>query len=483
MSTYDLILRGGTLVTAEGPQDADLAVEDGRIAAIGPDLEGGAREEIDASGLHVFPGAIDAHAHFSEPGRTHWEGFETGSRSLAAGGMTSYVEMPLNAYPPTCDGESFDLKLEAAKNSSLLDFALWGGIQPDNFDQLEILAERGVAGFKAFMTPATEDFKNVDDVTLYEAMAEAARLGLPVLVHAESPQITGRLTQRALAQVRISARDYSESRPIIAELEAISRALLFAEETGCTLHIVHVSFGRGVDLVNAARARGVDVSCETCAHYLVLTEDDLETMGAVAKCAPPLRSREEQEALWERILDGNLPMVTSDHSPCPPYMKAGDDFHRAWGGISGCQSLMNVMLDEGHHERGLPLEQVATLLSGNVAERFAFPAKGRLEVGADADLALVDLDSSFTLRSENLFYRHKISPYVGRTFRGSVVRTIVRGTTVFRDGKVVSAPVGQLIKPRRRAAATLGVGAEHAGQPPRTSGIGGVDVQQAGEPN
>ena len=242
-----------------------------------------------------------------------------------------------------------------------------------------------------------------------------------------------------------------------------------------------MSFGRGVDLVNAARARGVDASCETCAHYLVLTEDDLETMGAVAKCAPPLRSRQEQEALWERILDANIPMVTSDHSPCPPYMKAGDDFHRAWGGISGCQSLLNVMLDEGHHERDLPLERVAALLSGNVADRFRFSGKGRLEVGAAADLALVDLDSSFTLRAEDLFYRHKMSPFVGRTFRGSVVRTVVRGTTVFRDGQVVSEPVGRFVKTRRRAAATLGVSAEQAGQPPRTSGAG--DVQQAGEPN
>lgn len=483
MSTYDLIVRGGTLVTTEGPQEADLAVEDGRIAEISPDLEGTAREEADARGLHVFPGAIDAHAHFNEPGRTHWEGFATGSRSLAAGGMTAYVEMPLNAYPPTCDGESFDLKLQAAKNSSLVDFALWGGIQPDNLDRLEVLAERGVAGFKAFMTPATEDFRNVDDVTLYEAMSEAARLGLPVLVHAESPQITGRLTQRALAQLRTSARDYSGSRPPIAELEAISRALLFAEETGCTLHIVHVSFGRGVDLVNAARDRGVDVSCETCAHYLVLAENDLETMGAVAKCAPPLRSRDEQEALWERILDDRLPMVTSDHSPCPPEMKAGDDFHRAWGGISGCQSLLNVVLDEGHHERGLPLEQVSALLSENVAERFGFQEKGRLEVGADADLALVDLDSSFTLRAEDLFYRHKMSPFVGRTFRGNVVRTIVRGTTVFLDGQIVSEPIGQLIKPSRRTAATLDVGTGQVEQPPRTSGTGGVDAQQAGEPN
>ena len=460
MSAYDLMVRGGTLVTTDGLSEADFAVEDGRIAAIAPELEGTGKEVVDARGLHVFPGAIDAHVHFSEPGRTHWEGFATGSQSLAAGGMTAYVEMPLNAYPPTCDAESFDLKLDAAKDSSLVDFALWGGIQPDNVDQLEELAECGVAGFKAFMTPATEDFRNVDDVTLYEAMAEAARLGLPVLVHAESPQITGRLTQRALAEVRTSARDYSESRPPIAELEAISRAVLFAEETGCTLHVVHVSIGRGVDLVNAARARGVDVTCETCAHYLLLTEDDLETLGAVAKCAPPLRSRDEQEALWERILDDRLPMVTSDHSPCPPEMKAGDDFHRAWGGISGCQNMLNVMLDEGHRERGLPLERVAALISGNVADRFGFSGKGHLEVGADADLALVDLGSSFTLRAEDLFYRHKMSPYVGKTFRGNVVRSIVRGTTVFHDGQIASYPVGRFIKPGRRAATTLGVGAE-----------------------
>jgi allantoinase len=452
MSTYDLIVRGGTLVTADGPLEADLAVEEGTIVEVSSDLEGAAREEIDASGLHVFPGAIDAHAHFSEPGRTHWEGFETGSRALAAGGMTAYAEMPLNAYPPTCDGPSFDLKLAAAEASSLVDFALWGGVQPDNLDRLEELAERGVAGFKAFMTPATEDFKNVDDLTLYEAMAEVARLGLPVLVHAESPQITGRLTRRALSQLRLSARDYSESRPPIAELEAISRALLFAEETGCALHVVHVSIGRGVDLINAARERGVDVTCETCAHYLVLTQDDLETLGAVAKCAPPLRGRQEREALWERIFDDDIPMVTSDHSPCPPEMKAGDDFHRAWGGISGCQNMLNVMLDEGHHERGLPLGRISALTSANVADRFGFSGKGRLEVGADADLALVDLGSSFALRAEDLFYRHKMSPYVGRTFRGNVVRTVLRGKTVFRDGAVVSEPAGRLIKPDRRAA-------------------------------
>src|SRR3712207_5843986 len=419
MSTYDLILRGGTLVTANGLQEADLAVAAGRIADISAELEGAAREVVDASGLHVFPGAIDAHAHFNEPGRTHWEGFDTGTGALAAGGMTAYVEMPLNAHPPTCDAQSFDLKVAAAEASSLVDFGLWGGLVPGNVGRLDELAERGVVGFKAFMSNSgIDDFQAADDLTLYEGMQRAAELGLPVLVHAENDQITSLPARRAVAEGRTTMRDYLDSRPVVAALEAIGRSILFAEETGCSLHVVHVSTGRGVALVAAARARGVDVTCETCAHYLILTGEDGEELGAVAKCAPPLRSRQHLEALWAQIFEDNVLFVTSDHSPAPPEMKVGDDFFKVWGGIMGCQSLLNVMLGEGHHERGLPLEQVAALSSGNVADRFGFSGKGRLEVGSDADFTLVDLDSSFALQTEDLFYRHKMSPYVGRTFRG-----------------------------------------------------------------
>lgn len=452
MSAHDLILRGGTLVTAEGPREADLAISDGGISELSPEIEGSSREEIDVSNLHVFPGAIDAHAHFNEPGRTHWEGFATGTRALAAGGVTSYIEMPLNSYPPTCDAESLDEKLKLAKNSSLVDFALYGGLVPGNLESLPELAERGVAGFKAFMSATgTLDFEASDDLTLYEGMASAAELGVPVLVHAENRGITDSLARRAIRTLRTTARDYLDSRPAVAELEAIGRAILFAEETGCSLHVVHVSTGRGVALAAAARARGVDVTCETCPHYLLLTEEELEVMGALAKCAPPLRPREDLESLWREVFDGNVEFVASDHSPCPPDMKAGDDFFRAWGGISGCQTLLNATLDEGHHERGLPLEAVAALTSANVAARFGLAGKGRLEVGADADLALVDLRSSFTLRAEDLFYRHEISPYVGRTFRGKVVRTIVRGKTVFLDGRIVSDPVGRFLRPERRS--------------------------------
>src|SRR3712207_6315452 len=222
MSTYDLILRGGTLITADGLQEADLTVADGKIADISLELEGAAREEVDASGLHIFPGAIDAHAHFNEPGRTHWEGFATGTRALAAGGITAYVEMPLNAHPPTCDAQSFELKLAAAQASSLVDFGLWGGLVPGNVGRLGELAERGVVGFKAFMSNSgIDDFQAADDLTLYEGMQRAAELGLPVLVHAENDQITSLLARRAMAEGRTTMRDYLDSRPVAAELEAI----------------------------------------------------------------------------------------------------------------------------------------------------------------------------------------------------------------------------------------------------------------------
>jgi allantoinase len=450
MSEFDLLLRHGTLVSSAGVRRADLGIADGVIVAEAPELAGSADEEIDCAGLHVFPGVIDAHVHFNEPGRAEWEGFATGTRALAAGGATTYIEMPLNAHPPTTDGASFRLKLAAAEASSLVDFALWGGLVPGNLECLDELAEAGVVGFKAFMSASgIDDFSAVDDLTLYEGMARAAQLGRIVAVHAENDTVTRELAARALAEGRTGIRDYLASRPIVAELEAIERAILFAEETGCALHIVHVSAGRGVALVAAARQRGVDVSCETCPHYLVFTGEDVEAIGALAKCAPPMRSAAERDQLWGYLADGTLPMVASDHSPAPASMKSDPNFFRVWGGISGCQTLLQLMLTEGYHGRALPLTLIARVTAEYVAQRFRLPGKGLLAIGSDADLALVDLDATSTLRPEDLFYRHPHSPYVGRQLRGRIMRTILRSRTVYRDGKMVSNPIGRLVTPTR----------------------------------
>jgi allantoinase len=414
---YDLLIRG---------DERDVAIEGGRIAALGDDL-GPAAQEIDARGLLVLPGVIDAHVHFNEPGRTEWEGWATGTRALAAGGATACVEMPLNAHPPTVDGAAFDAKVEAARRSAIVDFALWGGLVPGDLNRLDELAERGVVGFKAFMCDSgIADFPAADEDTLAAGMERAATLGLPVAVHAEDPSAL-RTPQGT------DWRAFVASRPPEAEHRAIEKALALAEQTGCDLHVVHVSTAHGVDLVARSTA-----TCETCPHYLTLTADDLETLGTRAKCAPPLRSEAEREALWQRI--GDLAFIASDHSPCPPDMKQGD-FAAAWGGIAGCQTLLPLLLDSGR----LTPDEIVALTSANVARRLRLD-KG-LRPGAEADLVLVDPRAT---EVPELHDRHRLSPFAGRPLRGRVVRTILRGTTIYADGRIVAdRPLGRLLTPTK----------------------------------
>jgi allantoinase len=463
MSELDLILRNGTVITPDGLLQTDVSIADGKIVSLG---EGGvAREEIDCAGLHVFPGVIDSHVHFNEPGRAEWEGIETGSRALAAGGGTLFFDMPLNAHPPTCDAAAFDEKVFSAHEKSLTDFALWGGLVPGNLDKLERLAERGVVGFKAFMSNSgIEDFECVDNATLKEGMKRCATFGKLVAVHAESDAITARLAAKALAENKITVRDYLDSRPIHAELEAIQRAIQFAGETKCSLHIVHVSSGAGVALVASARGQGADVTCETCPHYLVMTEADVERIGALAKCAPPLRTQSAQDVLWRYLEAGHVSTIGSDHSPSPPDMKRNFNFFKVWGGISGVQHTLPLLLtewsaglrpgmfhvsaDTNEPGRKSALQLIAKLLSANVASRFDIPHKGKVAPGFDADFALVDLSAQFTVAKDDLFYRHQQSPYVGRNLAGRVTQTIRRGKTIFKDGKIVNAGGGKLVTPK-----------------------------------
>ncbi len=440
----DLIIRGGTLVASSGRLRADVRIENGSIVEIGPELPGD-YTEVDASGLFVLPGVIDVHLHFNEPGRTEWEGAATGSRALAAGGGTLFFDMPLNSTPCTISAREFDRKRAALEASSITDFALWGGLVPGSVSEMPELADRGVVGFKAFMCDSgLPEFQRADDGTLIDGMREAARLGLPVAVHAEGEEITK--AGAAAARGR-GVRDFLASRPLAAELDAIQRALTFARDTGVKLHIVHVSSGRGIALAAEARAAGVDVSTETCPHYLFFTEDDLERLGTAAKCAPPLRAAEERDALWDHLRRGRIDIIASDHSPTDPAMKAGD-FMSAWGGVAGVQSTLAVLLDRSHEQRGLPFERIATVLAETPARRFEIANKGAISPGHDADLVLIDPAGSYTLTAERLLQRHKTSPYLGESFDGVITRTIRRGETIFEDGRITAETAGRLVRPR-----------------------------------
>ncbi len=430
-----------------GPVNVRLA--QGRFAALDDRDPPGSANVIDGQGAWLLPGMVDAHVHFNEPGRTHWEGWDTGSRAAALGGVTTVVEMPLNAVPPTNTPEALTRKVTAAEGQSRVDFALWGGLVPDNLDHLEALASGGVIGFKAFMSPSgTEDFAHSDAAVLKAGMQAIARTGLPLAIHAEAPSVLDREAARGHPD---TPAGFEAGRPREAELEAIRSALDLAGETGCKVHIVHVSCPEGLDLIVKYQQDGVDVTCETCTHYLTLTLDDVEQLGPVAKCAPPIRHKEAREALWERLRLGRIQTVGSDHSPSPWDLKDVESFGQAWGGISGLQHAWTLLL-QAHFARDLcPLPRLTEVAATAPAQRLSLSdRKAGLTVGADADCLLYDPSASEAITRESLAYRHPHSPYVGMRI-GAVRRVFLRGATVALDGEGVGEPAGCLLKPRTPA--------------------------------
>lgn len=454
----DRIVTNGRVLIADDFMDWDVGIKDGRIARLAPSIPAAEAKEppVDAAGCWVLPGVIDAHVHLNEPGMGHWEGFASGSASLAAGGVTTYIDMPLNGLPPTVDVRALELKLQAAALAgSAVDYALWGGLVPGNADRLEELHRAGVAGFKAFLSApggeGEEAFCEVDDVTLFEGMTRIAKMGAVLALHAESESITSRLTELSLRQGKLSAKDFAASRPVLAEVEAVGRALLFAEMTGCAVHFVHMSSAAAVDRITKAKSAGLNVTVETCPHYLALTEEDMERLGPAAKCAPPLRSVREREKLWDAVRGGRIDLIASDHSPCPEALKRVGEggFFGAWGGISGAQSTLELMVTEGTLRRGIPLPRISRMLSYAPARRFGlYPRKGAIAVGADADLVLLDPNRSYTLMPEHLLYRHRISPYTGYSFGARVKATLCRGVTVYDVEQGITAPGrGEWLRP------------------------------------
>jgi allantoinase len=453
MSDYDLIVRNGFVVTPEGVSPADVAVKDGVFAAVAPSIQGEATQEIDASGRYIFPGILDAHVHFNEPGRADWEGIATGSAALAAGGGTCFFDMPLNSEPPVLDAERLREKRAIAERQSCVDFALWGGLTPINLDRLAGLRDAGAIGLKAFMSASGIDsFRRVDERTLREGMKRAAKLGLLVAVHAEDEALAARHTAEQKAAGRTDAKAWLASRPVEVELAAIRTALDLAGETGCALHIVHVSSPESVALVTEARQQRVDVTAETCAHYLLLNDRDVARIGAAAKCAPPIRDEERRKALWAEVRARRIHTIGSDHSPAPEEMKTSPDFFQIWGGIAGVQHGYSLLFSACETSAGQDLPVLAAALARNVAQRFRIDQrKGSIVPGHDADFTVMEYGAPHKISAEELWTRHRISAYVGRKTRARITDTYVRGHAILANGRLTNFPQpGKFIRPETR---------------------------------
>lgn len=449
---FDVIVRGGEIVTPRGLHRADIAIAEGRIARIAPEIAEAATSTIDAAGRWVFPGILDAHVHFNEPGRAEWEGLASGPAALCAGGGTAFFDMPLNSEPPAINADALNRKRAVAEKKSCIDFALWGGLVPENLDALEGLRDAGAIGLKAFMCASGIDsFPAVDDATLREGMKRAAELGLIVAVHAEDDPSAARLAAEQKERGRTDARAYLDSRPVEIELAAIRTAIGTAELTGCALHIVHVSCPEGIALVTEAKGRGVNVTAETCPHYLLLSDDDLLRFGAPAKCAPPLRDETRRRGMWRELAAGAIDTIGSDHSPSPPEMKTSEDFFEIWGGIAGCQHGYELLITEARARIDELFPRLAAVFAANVAKRFGLATtKGEIAEGRDADLCIIEPVEERTIEAGELLTRHRISPYVGRRSRARILHTLVRGFPVWSSGKLTDgAPRGQFLVPKR----------------------------------
>lgn len=453
MSEIELMVRGGSVVTPDGVKRVDFGVAGGAIVRMGPDLSDDAQVTLDVTGRYVFPGIMDGHVRFQEPGRVEWEGLAAGSAALAAGGGTAFFDLPLNSEPPVLDAARLREKRVLGEEKSCVDFGLWGGLTSGNFDKLAGLRDAGAMGLVAWMAVGGGGVAGslaVDEKALREGMKRAARLGLIVAVHGESDGLgEGRATGLQAAGKR-DAGAWSAARPREGELAAIRLALELAGETGCALHILRVSCPEAVALVDEARAQRVDATVETCPHYLLLNERDVARLGVIAKSAPPIRDESRRVALWAELRAGRVHTVGSDHSPVPPEMKSGADFFESWTGVAGVQHGASLLFSECAATAEQDLPRLAAVLARNVARRFRLDGrKGLLAEGRDADFCVIDYGSPRAIVADELWTRHRSSLYVGRKTRARVTDTYVRGQAVLSAGRLVNlATAGRFLRPQ-----------------------------------
>ncbi len=435
------------VVTPQGTQPAALLIEDGRIQAVCRASELPSDTVLhDCGNDALLPGLVDTHVHINQPGRTEWEGFRTATRAAAAGGYTTLVDMPLNCLPETTTVAALAAKREAAQGECFVDWAAWGGAVADNQQHILPLARAGVRGFKCFLIyPGCDGFTMIDQQQLEAALPHIAESGLPLLVHAE---LAGPIDRAMASLQQADWRRYSTylaSRPDEAELEAIRLMIRLCRQYSFRLHIVHLSTALALEDLQAARAEGLPITVETCPHYLHFAAEQIPDGATLLKCAPPIRSKANQDALWQALRDGTIDMIVTDHSPCPPEMKRTETgrFDLAWGGIASLSIALSVIHTECTRQ-GFTLDHIARWMSSAPATLAGLIHQaGALEAGRDANFIVFDPEAAFTVTADKLHYRHAISAYMGETLRGAVKATYLRGEPVYRNGLITDTPYGR----------------------------------------
>lgn len=440
----NLAVRGGTIVTPEAVFKGDIMIVDGRIVEIGYNLSSTGQETIDATGLFVFPGMIDSHVHMRDPGLTDSEDFQTGTAAAAAGGVTTVLEMP-NTLPPVDTVTRLMEKRDLILSRAVVDFGIYGVLHDGNLGEILKIIQSGAVGLKAFMGPTTGNIPPPSDATIYEALLLSGKHRFPIAFHAENAAMITYYTELVKKSGRFDARAHCDARPAICETEAINRIGFLTLQSGGHGHILHMTTGEGARMVSDYKKRGALLTSETNPQYLAMTEEDLEKCGSVAKINPPLRTHSDQSALWEGIGSGVIDTLGSDHSPHPVTRKKDTNIWDAPSGFIGVETLLPIMLDFAVNGK-IAVERIALLLCQNPAKLYnLWPRKGRIGLGADGDLAIVELGKEHRIRAEELHSKQKITPFDGRGIKAAVKYTTVRGNVVYNGD--VGAPAGEWVKP------------------------------------
>jgi allantoinase len=443
-------IRGKRVLTPDGLIAATVHLRDGIVTSItGYNEFPSARNIHDAGESVVMPGLVDTHVHINEPGRTDWEGFETGTRAAAAGGVTTLIDMPLNSIPATTTAAALEKKRAAARGKCWVNIGFWGGVVPGNTGELRALRRAGVFGFKCFLVPSgVPEFENVREADLREALPVLAAMHSPLLVHAELPEPIEAAARRVQKSNPKKYKTWLESRPAVAETKAIEMLVRLADEFRAHIHVVHVSSADSVPLILRAKKEGLPITAETCPHYLFFKAGSIKDGKTQFKCAPPIRDAANNQILWTALGKGGIDFVVSDHSPSPPSKKSlkSGDFFRAWGGISSLQlglpAIWTRLSGKDYSLRHL----VRWMCSGPAQLAGLENRKGAIAPGYDADIVVWNPEKSFVVKSRMLRHRHKLTPYLGELLRGVVETTFLGGEMIYDRGRFLGSPRGALLR-------------------------------------